>query len=215
MKKETDWTSYYKKKKSFFSKITQKSTLKYLISYFNLIENEKKCIKTVEMGGGNSCFAEELIKRLPFISQYDIIDNNIYAVELYNKKQLGIKAKGSVMDLSGEIDITDKYDFVYSVGLIEHFDNETQRIVIKNHFEMCKDGGYVLLTFPTPTLKYRVCRKIMEGIGVWQFYDEVPLFVDKIKDDLLFYGKIIDLRINRKLALTQSIVLIKKKNTNE
>lgn len=186
-----------------------------MISYFNLIENEKKCIKTVEMGGGNSCFAEELIKRLPFISQYDIIDNNIYAVELYNKKQLGIKAKGSVMDLSGEIDITDKYDFVYSVGLIEHFDNETQRIVIKNHFEMCKDGGYVLLTFPTPTLKYRVCRKIMEGIGVWQFYDEVPLFVDKIKDDLLFYGKIIDLRINRKLALTQSIVLIKKKNTNE
>ena len=119
------------------------------------------------------------------------------------------------MDLSGEIDITDKYDFVYSVGLIEHFDKEIQRNVIKNHFEMCKDGGYVLLTFPTPTLKYRVCRKIMEGIGVWQFYDEVPLFVDKIKDDLLFYGKIIDLRINRKLALTQSIVLIKKKNTNE
>lgn len=208
--RKTDWTKYYVKKRNFFSTFTQKYTLEYICNFYqSVIKGTEK--KVLELGGGNSCFVEQFVARnIDSISQYDIIDNNELAIKKFCEKSLNIKNTGMNINLSQLIETDEKYDFVYSVGLIEHFTKNIQKLVVKNHFAFCKSGGYVMLTFPTPTIKYRVCRKLMEFIGVWQFWDEVPLFAEEIEDLLCEQGEIIHSEINRKLFLTQSVVLVRK-----
>ena len=206
----TDWTTYYKKKKSFFSTYTQKYTLRYI---GNVIERMNgKQIEVLECGGGNSCFCEALASKYLNISKYDILDNNEYAVKLFNTKGLEISHEGTVIDLTQRVDEENirKYDFVYSIGLIEHFSEEDRKSVIDAHFSFCKPGGIVFISFPTPTLKYRICRKFMELTGTWQFWDETPLTEDRVRTYMEKDAVIIDSFLNRELPLSQHIIVAKK-----
>lgn len=114
-------------------------------------------------------------------------------------------------DLTKEITFSEQYDFVYSIGLIEHFSPKERSIVIKNHFKYCKENGHVLISFPTPTRKYRFWRKCMELARMWQFWDEVPLRYEDVKQDMEHYGDVLAVKLNRKLFLTQMLILIKKR----
>ncbi len=42
----------------------------------------------------------------------------------------------------------EKYNIVFSAGLIEHFYGEKLREIIKKHFELAKVGGYVVIIIP-------------------------------------------------------------------
>lgn len=209
---KTDWTQYYNKKKSFFSQFTQKYTMKKILTHYDFATGANKNIRIMELGGGNSCFAEKFCV-FRKVNQYDIIDNNYLAIQLFDKKKLNTASYHAIMyDLTCDIKSEVFYDFVYSIGLIEHFSLAKRGQVIKNHFSLCKPNGYVLISFPTPTLKYRFWRKFMEFIHVWHFWDEVPLTIEDVKEDLETYGKIIRTELNKKLFLTQLLVLIKKDN---
>ena len=63
-------------------------------------------------------------------------------------------------------------DLVMSFGLIEHFNSADTARMIKTHFDLLSDNGYCLITFPTPTVLYRIIRNISEIAGVWIFHDE-------------------------------------------
>ena len=101
------------------------------------------------------------------------------------------------------------YDFVYSIGLVEHFESDARKEVIKGHFDLVKNGGYVLISFPTPTLKYCFWRRVMEIFHVWQFWDERPFFYEEIADCLSEFGEVKEVILNRKLFLTQTLVFVK------
>lgn len=206
----TDWTIYYKGKKSLFSKITQRFTLDIIVECIEKYVT-KKAVKILELGGGNSCFAEEICHRQR-VAIYDIIDNNTLGVQLFNKKVLNTnKAFGRKMDLLDEEQtIEQKYDFVYSIGLIEHFGERDRNKIIERHFEYCGHEGYVLISFPTPTFKYRFFRKIMEFLGVWQFWDEYPLNYGDVKEKLIKYGTVKEVKLNGKLPLSQMMVVVHK-----
>ena len=204
----TDWTAYYKEEKSWFSTFTQQFTLKEILHHIK--ENEP--LDLIELGGGNSCFAKELCNRR-IIKRYDIIDNNNLAVEQFRRQELASQSHtGYLFDLLNKEEKIDSalYDFVYSVGLIEHFIGEDIGTVIERHFECCKPGGIVLISFPTPTVKYRIIRKCMEVTGRWQFHDEVPLTYEAVRDIFTCNGDIQAHYVNRKLPLTQMIVVTKK-----
>lgn len=212
MKKQTDWNKYYHEKKSWFSTHTQKYTMEMILKYFDEATVNNKC-SVIELGGGNSCFAEYFCDKRS-ISQYDIIDNNDYAVELFQNMQIKTeKKRGHVMDLVCEQNGNAQYDFVYSIGLIEHFDLEERNRIIANHFAFCKPDGYVLISFPTPTRKYKFWRGFLELIHKWQFWDETPLMLADIQEELEKYGRIIRTDINKKLFLSQRLVLIQKRRT--
>ncbi|MCM1559152.1 MAG: class I SAM-dependent methyltransferase [Butyrivibrio sp.] len=205
---KTDWSIYYTRPKSRFSTFTQKHTLKYLLNEISMAGLEINS-SILELGGGNSCFAEGLRKNLP-IGRYDVIDNCKVALDKLKN--------GSPVDRAWDFDLCkdikstelqEQFDFVYSVGLVEHFSDEERRTVIQNHFACCKKGGFVLITAPTPTVKYRVIRKGMEIMRVWQFWDEVPIRLDKLVNEMEYYGRIIDSGINN-LPLTQAVVLCRK-----
>lgn len=210
--KSTDWTQYYSKKKSIFSSLTQRITDKILISSIKRYLKEKD-IKVLELGGGNSCFFNSICKSIK-LKQYDIVDNCEFAVDLFNNIQQDVDHKGMLIDLLDDNMVCDtKYDFVYSVGLIEHFRGQDIDTIIQRHFDYCKDGGYVFISVPTPTRKYRIVRKIMEVLGVWQFWDEKPLKCVQIKDKIEKYGDIREAYINKKLPLTQLVVVAKNVQT--
>lgn len=203
-KKDTDWTAYYRKRKSWFSRFTQQYTIKELLTHI------RDDASVLELGGGNSCFAEDICKKRKII-RYDIVDNNRLAVEMF--EQIGLNtpaAKGYLFNLLDGMKGEERYDFVYSVGLIEHFQGSDIAKIIERHFEYCKPDGTVLITFPTPTRKYRLCRKCMELFGVWQFWDENPLKKEDVDNFIRKYGSIMECYINQKLPLTQMIVVAKK-----
>jgi 2-polyprenyl-3-methyl-5-hydroxy-6-metoxy-1,4-benzoquinol methylase len=60
----------------------------------------------------------------------------------------GIEATFARMDFF-EWEPDEKFDFVYSVGFIEHF--EDYQSVAQRHWGMVKPGGLMLLSVPTPT----------------------------------------------------------------
>lgn len=82
--------------------------------------------------------------------------------------------------------------------------------MIRRHFEYCKGGSIVLIAFPTPTKKYIFVRKLMEFFGIWQFYDEKPIRYEEVADCFKAYGEVLEHYTNRKLFLTQEVVITRK-----
>ena len=210
MEKSTDWTNYYSKKKSFFSTFTQRFTLDRIEESFNTMAQFTEIRNVMELGGGNSCFADILCQKRR-LQSYDIIDNNELAVALFQEKELRCAShNGMLMDLTKDFKPSKTYDLVYSIGLIEHFKPKEREQVIRAHFSLCRKGGGVLISFPTPTLKYRFWRKVLETIHLWQFYDEMPLLYEDVENILRECGKPVKVEINKKLFLTQMVVLFVK-----
>lgn len=206
---KTDWNVYYTKPKSRFSAFTQRRTLKYLLKEIELADLGKD-IRVLEFGGGNSCFAEG-IRRNPQISRYEIVDNCRAALEKSENNPLIDKAYD--LDLSEDLkcpELQGGFHFVYSVGLVEHFSDKERKKVIQNHFACCAEGGVVLITAPTPTFKYRFVRRVMEILKVWQFWDETPIPLERLTEEMGEYGEIVDSGINN-LPLTQAVVLCRKR----
>lgn len=207
-KEKTDWDKYYHSKKSIISSFTQKFTLNEIC---NAIQKHiDSSFEILECGGGRSCFANDICRFFPEVETYDIIDNNMYAVSLFKEMLLDVSHEGMCKDLLKEIVVSKQYDFVYSIGLIEHFSNDDRKRVINTHLNLCKPGGIVFISFPTPTLKYRAIRKFMELIGVWQFWDETPLSEEMVRPIIEEKAKILECKINRKLPLSQMIIIARR-----
>lgn len=216
----TDWTAYYKKKKSRFSAYTQQFTLEKIIGAIDRYSGKEagKGLKILELGGGRSCFAEQIC-RMRNVAVYDIADSNSLAVRLFNQMKMNSRSHSGIkLDLlkqEADRQMLHKYDFVFSVGLIEHFQGKDVETVISRHFDCCRPQGTVMITFPTPTKKYRIVRKCMEILGVWQFHDETPIRYEEAEDIFEMQGTVMNCFINRKLPLTQMVVIVKNNGKGE
>lgn len=208
--KATDWTSYYGKKKSWFSTHTQKYTLEEIENAIRKYTAAKQGqpIRILELGGGNSCFAQQICRDFQ-VQSYNIIDNNELAVKLFNGLDINAaEHRGIQLDLLSEEHLQPAdYDFVFSIGLIEHFRGEDIRRVISQHYAHCKPQGCVLISFPTPTRRYRVTRRLMELAGLWQFHDELPIRWHEQAEHFARCGRVVSRHVNRKLPLTQLVVV--------
>jgi hypothetical protein len=91
--------------------------------------------------------------------------------------------------------------------LIEHFDPGGTRDVIDAHFRAVRDGGLVVLFFPTPTWLYRTIRRAAETFGVWAFPDERPLEMAEVVGAAERHGRVIHTDVNWWIGLTQGIVV--------
>lgn len=209
---KTDWTAYYKQKKSWVSAYTQQFTLEKILYALGRYAGTggQKGLRIAELGGGNSCFAKKLCE-IKKVDAYDIVDSNALAVRLFNEME--IKAgthKGIRHDLLNQEKDEGRlgnYDFVYSIGLIEHFRGEDIWTVINRHYDYCRPGGIVMVSFPTPTRKYIAVRKCMEALGAWQFHDEKPIRYGEVAGCFAAHGTVFENFVNRKLPLTQMVVI--------
>jgi len=179
-----------------------------------LISKIKKfCVKRpviFELGGANSCFFQAVYNEIKPTS-YKVIDNNVYGLNLFAERYKNLpNVYTENRDLLAASEIKAQADLVFSAGLIEHFDFDGTGQVIKSHFDMAKPGGIIILTFPTPTRKYKLVRKLMEIFKLWKFFDERALMPAEVLQHSLKFGGLLESRLMGKMPLTQQIMIFKK-----
>lgn len=174
--------------------------------------SSKSSLAITELGGANSCFAKGIINAIS-PKFFTAIDNNSYGLELLKKRFSKNTKKintlfADVLTLSDTNNgLKNRSDIVFSVGLIEHFNECETKLCIDSHFFSVKPGGIVLITFPTPTLLYRIIRIMAEMLGIWEFPDERPLKFEEVIAACNSHGRILHRSINWKIGLTQGYLV--------
>jgi len=201
----TDWDGYYAGTPAT-ARLTRRYTEQCLIRMM------RRCgdLNTlVELGGANSCFFDAIRRELR-PNAYHLVDNNRYGLDLLRARAGATRGVElhcqDVLRLSLDL----QADLVFSVGLIEHFDPERTRRIIHTHFDLLRPGGYAVISFPTPTMLYRVARWITEGVGLWKFPDERPLAREEVAAAIGDRAEIVEEKLLWPLVFTQRMMLARK-----
>jgi SAM-dependent methyltransferase len=207
MTEVTNWDSYYAKPYKTAS-LTRKYTASVLADLMK--SNGGAGGSILEYGGANSCFIDGILNEVK-PARYDVIDNNQLGLDLL-KSRYPSDDRVSVNqgDVLSPADPDRLYDIVYSVGLIEHFDQAGTARAIATHFKYLKPGGTAIITFPTPTWLYRAVRGLAEATNNWIFHDERPLRLPEFERAVAGLGDIESARILWPLVLTQYCVVVRK-----
>jgi putative flippase GtrA len=207
----TDWNAYYSHVAPT-AKLTRRyttSTLLDVIRTHASAANGDGRLAIVEIGGANSCFLDPILARVGCRS-YDVVDTNEYGLSLLAAKSKGSKVlrlhRQSVLELKMQA----QADLVFSVGLIEHFDPEETRRAVQAHFDVLRPGGIAIISFPTPTLLYRITRRLIELVGLWKFHDERPLTLHEVTASVEEYGDVLRTKTLWPLLLTQELIVARK-----
>lgn len=209
----TDWDRYYTSV-PITAKATRKYTTAELISalkqHAGFVNPEEKTL--VELGGANSCFLASILSDVR-PRAYHIVDSNHFGLELLRQRMGNTREvllhEQNVLNLSLDV----KADAVFSVGLIEHFDEAGTRRAIRAHFDLLRPGGYAILSFPTPTLLYRVARALTAQLGMWRFPDERPLKRDEVLESIQDIGRVVHEKTLWPLVFTQHFMVFQKLET--
>lgn len=206
--KPTNWDEYYSKPASA-AQFTRKISERKIIDLFRA-HSDVAAPEIAELGGANSCFVDAVCDQVHPRS-YVAFDNNAYGVRLLNDRFSGSSVVTGKLQDALEISAPERrFDIVYSVGLIEHFDQADTARCVRSHFELCKPGGIVLITFPTPTFLYRTLRGAIELAGQWKFHDERPLAFEEVEAAANEMGTNLHSSINWAIGLTQGYLVYRK-----
>ena len=206
----TDWTRYYEK--PFITAHVTRRITAYRIAKMVLAAGgfPDRHGSIIELGGGNSSFCSFFMRCLN-VANYLTVDSNPRGVALFRERHPQAETEAVCADiLTLDTASFDPADLVFSVGLVEHFPEEQTKIAIRRHFELAIPGGLVLITFPVPTLSYRIIRRAAEMLGIWRFPDERPIRLEDAVALCAEHGEILAKRLNRAILLTQGIVLARK-----
>lgn len=202
---KTDWNSYYEKpfKTALIARLyTTRVLLDFMERY-----GPKGKFSITEIGGANSCFYLDIVKKFG-PAKYIIVDNNQLGLDKFLER---VGSSERVETLNQDIlapRVTEETDLVFSVGLIEHFDTAGTREVVLNHLKYLKKPGILILSFPTPTLLYRFTRWGAEMLSMWKFPDERPLQISEVEDIVTGQGAILEKKILWPIFLTQCMMVI-------
>jgi glycosyltransferase involved in cell wall biosynthesis/SAM-dependent methyltransferase len=211
VERATDWDRYYKNVMPT-ARLTRRYTTANLVNAMKLYAAPsagKTELSILEIGGANSCFLDSIVAQVGCHS-YDVVDTNAYGLSLLEQR-IGPGSKvrlhqQSVLGLALET----RADIVFSVGLIEHFDAPRTRQAVLAHFDVLRPGGVAIITFPTPTLLYRITRGLSEALGLWQFPDERPLEPPEVLASARERGEVLLVKTLWPLILTQTLMVVRK-----
>ena len=208
----TDWDSYYTSVPPT-AKLTRRYTTATLLDAIRRYAAPSalgKRFHILEIGGANSCFLDSIVSNIG-CERYDVVDTNHYGLSLLEKRvgHSGIVQlhEMSVLGLS----LAPTADVVFSVGLIEHFDAKQTLEAVQAHFDVLRVGGIAIITFPTPTLLYRLARRSLEVLGMWKFPDERPLEPREVIAAIGGQAEVLNGRTLWPLILTQYLIVARKR----
>jgi putative flippase GtrA len=206
----TDWDRYYKNVMPT-ARLTRRYTTAKLVAAMKRYaapSNGQTELSILEIGGANSCFLDTIVAAVGCRS-YHVVDTNAYGLDLL-RQRVGSADKvrlhqQSVLSLTLET----RADVVFSVGLVEHFDASRTRQAVLAHFDVLRPGGVAIITFPTPTLLYRIVRGLSESLGLWQFPDERPLKPPEVLAAARERGEVLFVKTLWPLILTQTLIVVR------
>ena len=211
----TDWDRYYTSV-PVTAKLTRRYTTAVLLRMISrfAVERSKRPLSMIEIGGANSCFVESILEtHKP--SSYAVVDTNQYGLTLLERRLAGTARqivsvhRESVLSMPTRM----QADLVFSVGLIEHFNQALTKAAILAHFDVLRPGGIAIITFPTPTWLYRTARRALELLGQWKFPDERPLSYGEVVATVRERAEILATKTLWPLILTQGLVVARKTAT--
>ena len=96
-------------------------------------------------------------------------------------KQMNVEAnfiKADALNLPEEM--IGNFDFVYSGGLIEHFEDQTE--ILDAHFKAVKRGGFVIINAPNAwCIPYRIYKFLAETFNAFEVGFENPMTYKEFK----------------------------------
>jgi len=212
MTKFTNWDDYYSKP-YVAAAYTRRISTRILIRNIKKYTNKNTKLKIAELGGANSCFYKDVQEEI-LPEEYYIFDNNQLGL---NKTKERIKnqnltlVEADVLSLQFNL----QFDLVFSVGLIEHFGSQDTIKAIKSHFSILKPGGIAIISYPTPTILYKITRFLSEVAGMWIFHDERPIRKKEVLAISRRYSRLINEKIIWSIFLTQQMLVMEKFNADE
>jgi len=207
----TDWDRYYKNVMPT-ARLTRRYTTATLVNAMKRYAAPSAGnteLSILEIGGANSCFLDSIVAQVGCHS-YDVVDTNAYGLSLLEQRVgRGNKVRLHQQSVLG-LSLDNQADIVFSVGLIEHFDPPRTRQAVLAHFDVLRPGGVAIITFPTPTLLYRITRSLSEALGLWQFPDERPLELPEVLAAVHERGEVLLVKTLWPLILTQTLIVARK-----
>ncbi len=197
----TDWDRYYRAV-PFTAHLTRRYTAKVLVDSLRRFGGEIG--ELVEFGGANSCFLGKIEAEIA-PREYHVVDTNAYGLSLLRDRRVTTHQQDC-----RAVTLAMEADAVFSIGLIEHFDTAGTRQAILSHFELLKPGGCAIISFPTPTLLYRVARGLTELVGAWKFPDERPLDRAEVLTAASEVGHVEFEKVLWPLVFTQRLMVFRK-----
>ena len=153
------WEDYWEDKKD--RKATKKKNLLYteILRTFDKYLPKTKGLTILEIGGGQGEYLLYLTQRFGYKA------HSLDYSRIGNEQTNAIFAKAGIpvelfeRDLFSDNSDLPKFDIVFSLGLIEHFDEPG--IVVEKHLGLLKSGGLLLLGVPNYGGIYRPVLKLL------------------------------------------------------
>lgn len=203
----TDWSKYYQSVPAT-ARVTRLYTTRVIVESLSKHTDKPMGATFLEFGGANSCFMDKLIQYFK-PAEYSIADTNQFGLDLLKGKEVG----STTLTLHNadilSTQLPNKFDVVFSIGLIEHFDPSGTAEAVRSHFRHVRPGGLVLISFPRPTFLYRIARALIELVGLWKFPDERPLQPREVLQSIENEGKVVFQKTLWPLVLTQHMILVR------
>lgn len=204
----TDWDAYYASPTPT-AHLTRRYTASVLAETLRRALTRLPAPEIIEIGGANSGFIDA-IARSCRPRRFHVIDSNAYGLELLRQRPRG---ECDVALHLADVRISPpkiEADAVFSVGLVEHFDPAGTRDVVRAHFDLLREGGSAVITFPTPTFLYRAARIAAEAVGVWRFHDERPLGREEVIAAVGDRGRLVHERVLWPIVFTQRLMVFER-----
>ena len=204
----TDWNRYLTST-PFRASLTRKYTESVIVRMMRQFGGLRGTDAIVEIGGANSCLLDRIMAEFN-PGAYHVVDSNRFGLDLLRRRldnhQNIILHSADCLSLNFDL----QADVVFSVGLIEHFKPAGTQRAIRAHFDLLKQGGIAIISYPTPTFLYRAARFLCEGVGLWKFPDEQPLHREEVLESLQGCGKVLFEKTLLPLVFTQHLIVVQK-----
>jgi 2-polyprenyl-3-methyl-5-hydroxy-6-metoxy-1,4-benzoquinol methylase len=134
-----------------------------------------KGLKVIEVGSGLGTYSALMAKEGAKVSLLDYSDKALQEAKLFLKAN-NVQAtfiKADALKLPQKL--MGKYDISMSFGLTEHFIGKNRVKINKVHFDLVRDNGMVVLSFPNKNnLPYRFFKYATQKLKTWPFGIEIP-----------------------------------------
>jgi len=161
-------------------------------------------VSILELGCGPAYIARRLTEHIP-TRRLVLVDSNPAMIEIAKQTFQGYTCDVEFIESNFfQMNLTEKFDLVYSIGVVEHFDSTARAQLLRIHADHVREGGYCMVYVPTPLPSYLFFRALARCLGRWEHDDETPLSREQLVGEIRQAGlQVLDVNHVWRYYLTQ------------